>query len=193
MSQAPPRTTPSPRAALVVVTLAILLLVTFGTVSAMLGGSSNSPRQPRRPTGTTLLPVRATAALESIKQPGVPPNNVSDAIYIPTHSHVISEHTSRAGLGLFHATVRFQVQASELEVIDFFKKVMPQAGWRVENVGPPHNGGGIEVLGQIAGSDGWYWQIGAIVAPTTFQTASGGALNGMTPFTIELYQQNDPD
>lgn len=193
MNPSPPRTTPSPRAALLVVLLAVLLLVAFGTLSAVLGGNSQPSSHLRAPTGTTLVPVKASSALRSISRTGVPPANVSNAIFIPSHSRLVSSQGPSIGVGLFQATVHFQVPASELDVISFFKKAMPEAGWRIESVGPPSNGSGIEILGQIAGSDGWYWQMGATVAPTTFPTSYSSRGNGLTAFTLELYQQNDPD
>jgi hypothetical protein len=57
----------------------------------------------------------------------------------------------------------------------------------------PVRPGTIEVLGQRAGSDGYYWQIGAVVAPTTFPSSGPGAKTGLTEFEVRLFQVSDSE
>ena len=47
------------------------------------------------------------------------------------------------------------------------------------------------MLGKLAGTDGYYWEMGATISPTTFGT--GAPARGMTNFTIRLFQQSDDE
>ena len=47
------------------------------------------------------------------------------------------------------------------------------------------------MLGKLAGTDGYYWQMGAIISPTTF--GQGAPPAGWTNFTIRLFQQSDDE
>ena len=51
--------------------------------------------------------------------------------------------------------------------------------------------GALEVLGKLAGSDGYYWDMGATVRATTF--SPGGPARGVTHFTVRLFQEQDAD
>ena len=50
---------------------------------------------------------------------------------------------------------------------------MKSQGWQIVDQGAARNDpGALEVLGKLAGSDGYYWEMGATVNATTFP--SGG-------------------
>ena len=58
-------------------------------------------------------------------------------------------------------------------------------------MGPPRNANGsVEVLAEKAGDDGWYWEAGAVVSPTTFPTGHGARAES-TDFTLRLFQVSD--
>ena len=52
-----------------------------------------------------------------------------------------------------------------------------------------HDPGALEVLGKIAGSDGYYWEMGAKVSSTTF--GAGAPPGGWTHFSITIFQIED--
>ena len=52
-----------------------------------------------------------------------------------------------------------------------------------------NNPGALEVLGKLAGSDGYYWEMGAVIPPTTF--SAGGPAHGQTDYTVRLFQVSD--
>ena len=54
---------------------------------------------------------------------------------------------------------------------------------------PPTDPGSLEVLGKLAGTDGYYWEMGAVIAPTVFRP--GGPPRGQTDFIIRLLQEGD--
>ena len=56
---------------------------------------------------------------------------------------------------------------------------------------PDHDPGALEVLGKKAGSDGFFWEMGAVVSATTFGADAPPA--GQTDFTVRLFQVPDPD
>ncbi len=67
---------------------------------------------------------------------------------------------------------------------------MKLRGWQVFDRGPAaHNPGAFEILGKLAGSDGYYWEMGATISPTSFRP--GGPPRGQTDFTIRLLQLGD--
>jgi len=77
-------------------------------------------------------------------------------------------------------------------VENFYSKVLKKQGWQIISTGPAdHHPGALEVLGKKAGSDGFYWEVGAVVSATTFGANAPAA--GSTSFSLELYQQPDPD
>jgi hypothetical protein len=122
-----------------------------------------------------------------ISRGGVPPANVVNAVVIPAGS-VRTSHQDNAGGGQYDRQVHFRSAASQGALIGFFPAALKQQGWQIFSRGPaPHQPGTTEVLGKLAGSDGYYWEIGALVAPTSF--AGGGS--GSTDFTIRLFQVGD--
>jgi len=69
---------------------------------------------------------------------------------------------------------------------------MKLQGWQVSDQGAARNDpGALEVLGKLAGTDGYYWDMGATIDATTF--TPGGPARGVTHFTVRLYQESDSD
>ena len=202
--QPPPRPGPGLRPAMVVIGLAALILVLLA-VSAVITGGGNAARKgpppsasPTKVRGSSLLAVPAGKLLRSIESPGLPPNNIVRSVYVPEGSVLVSAGRTVAGSSQYDQQVVLSVDASQAAVIGFFRAVLPARNWSVFSTGPalrrPRT---IEVLAKQAGDDGWYWEIGALVTPTTFgsagPTAAAGpaAATGTTRFTIRLYQISD--
>jgi hypothetical protein len=205
------RRPPSVRPALVVVGVAALILALFGIGAVLTGGSqpgrattTRSVPKGRTPVaGTSLLAAPAAQALRPVRQPGTPPANIADALALPAGARRVS-YTASPSITLFDASERFTVGASQAAVIAFYKAELPALKWRLTSVGPARNDPqATEVLAQKAGTDGWYWEVGVVVSPTVFPSATpaaapprggssgGAAATGTTPFLLELYQVND--
>ncbi len=192
----PPRRNTSLRPALVVAGIAVVLLILFGVGSALSGGGGSTP--PRSTvhlgpvTGTSLRAVAATRALAPIEQAGEPPANVVAAIVIPQGATRVGVANNSLSAGDFDEQVTFSVHASEASVFAFYRTEMRSAGWHIESSGPSAQQPGLEVLGQLAGSDGFYWEMGALVSPSTFVGTSSvrapGASDDLTRFTIRVFQ-----
>jgi hypothetical protein len=190
--QAPPKGYPGIRPALFVAGLAVVLVVVFA-VGELLTSRPGHQVQPRAPgatavRGSPLLAVPANHLLAPILQPGEPPPDIVNAVVLPQGVTALS-HRNNAGADQFDAQMDFHSAANQGALVGFFRATMARDGWRIFSTGPAfHLPGGVEVLGQKAGSDGWYWQMGAIVAPTTFTKGSTG---DATRLTVRLFQVPD--
>ena len=124
---------------------------------------------------------------------GEPPSNIINAVTVPVGSIRISHQNNAAGAGQFDAQVTLRSTDSQGALLAFSRRPCIQEGWQVFDKGPAANDpGALEVLGKLAGTDGYYWEIGATIQPTTFGHGArrGG---GRTDFTIRLLQQSDDE
>ena len=195
-----PRRPPTPggvsmRPAMIVVGLAALILVLFVTIAIV---STRSPTPVKRSGGNVLVPgvaLRATPAaglLSPIVVTGEPPANILNAVSLPVGSVRISHLNNAAGAGQFDSQVTFRSGDSQAALLAFYAADMKLQGWQVFDRGAAaNNPGALEVLGKLAGADGYYWEMGVTIPPTTFP--SGGPAHGVTDFTVRLLQQEDPD
>jgi len=193
-----PRRPPKPggismRPAMVVLGIAVLILGAF----VLLGIASPPPPTPVRHTGSasavpgsTLKAEAAAGLLAPIVQAGDPPANIVNAVFVPVGSTRISHQNNSGGLSEYDAQVQFRSNASQAELLTFFASDMKLQGWQVFDRGPAANEANtFEVLGKLAGTDGYYWEMGASIAPTTFP--AGGPAQGQTDFTVRLFQVGD--
>ena len=183
------------RPAMIVIGLAALILVLFVTIAIV---STQSPTPVERSGGTVVVPgvtLRATSAaglLSPIVVAGEPPANILNAVSLPVGSVRISHLNNAAGAGQFDSQVSFRSDDSQAALLAFYAADMKLQGWQVFDRGPAaNNPGALEVLGKLAGSDGYYWEMGVTIPPTTFP--AGGPAHGVTDFTVRLLQQEDPD
>ncbi|MGH9108069.1 MAG: hypothetical protein ACRDY3_01155 [Acidimicrobiales bacterium] len=191
------RSGPGLRPALVVLAVAVVIVALFGVGAVLTGGTGSKGHRPSHPTGgpskvpgTSLRAEPAGRGLSPVVEPGTPPTDIVDALDLPAGSHRLSAHPSRATT-LYNAKVRFSVGANQASVITFFRADLARRHWHVISVGAARgHPGATQVLAQKAGSDGWYWEVGATVAPTEFASSSSGGAE-TTPFTLALFQVND--
>ena len=104
----------------------------------------------------------------------------------------VSHQNNTAGAGQYDAQVTFSSTDSQAALIAFYAADMKSQGWQISDQGAARNNpGALEVLGKLAGSDGYYWEMGATVNATTFP--AGGPPRGTTHFTVRLFQVPDPE
>ena len=185
----------SMRPAMIVVGLAALILVLFITIGIV---STQSPAAVKHSStqvavpGTQLRAVRAAGSLTPIISGGEPPNNIINAVSVPAGSVPDSHESNSAGAGQYDAQVTFSSGSSQAALVAFYAADMKLQGWQISDQGAARNDpGALEVLGKLAGSDGYYWEMGATVNATTFPT--GGPPRGITHFTVRLFQTPDPE
>ncbi|HEX3334336.1 MAG TPA: hypothetical protein VHS57_08335 [Acidimicrobiales bacterium] len=181
------------RPAMVVLGLAVLILAVFVTIGVVF---SQSPTKVHtgsasdKVVGTTLRAVPAAGALAPIVGSGEPPSNILNAVAVPTAS-VRTGHQNNAGQsGQYDSQVELRSTSSQGALLGFFAATMRAQGWQVFDQGPAaNNPGALEVLGKLAGDDGYYWEMGATIKPTSF--GNGAPATGWTTFTVRLLQESD--
>lgn len=192
------------------------LVFGLGLVMALIFGILNVTPDPGTKTidastashavaGSTLRWVEASRALSPIIQAGEPPANIINAVTIPEGAKAVGVIDTSAGASQYDESMRFALSTSQAQLIGFFRTEMKRQGWSITNVGPADGSpGSIEVLGKLAGDDGWYWEQGVVIAPTTFPGSSGSSASATsgasllpsgggdtTNFVLRLYQVDD--
>jgi hypothetical protein len=183
------------RPAMIVFGLAALILVVFITIAIV---TSQAPAPIKHSAaavgvpGVTLRAVPAAGLLAPIVTDGEPPNNILNAVSVPVGSVRISHENNTAGAGQYDEQVTFRSDDSQAALLAFFAADMKLQGWQVSDQGTARNDpGALEVLGKLAGTDGYYWDMGATINATTF--TPGGPARGVTHFTVRLFQESDSD
>jgi hypothetical protein len=142
--------------------------------------------------GTPLRAKPAEHDLKVITVNGQPPGNIINSVSVPEGSTRVSYVNNTAAAQQYDAQIVLTANQSQAAVDTFFKKAMKKQGWKLDGSGPADNDpGGLDVLGMKAGSDGFFWEMGAVVQATTFGANAPAA--GTTSFTVRLFQQPDPD
>jgi hypothetical protein len=181
------------RPAMIVLGLAVLILGLFATLG-LVTSHQNAPVRissaPHTVPGSSLLAVRADHLLSVIVKGGEPPSDIVNAVSVPAGAVRISHQDNSGSAGPYDTQIGLRSGASQGALLTFFAAAMRQQGWQVFDRGPAANDpGAAEVLGKLAGSDGWYWEMGAVIAPTSF--GPGAPAGGETDVTIRLFQQPD--
>jgi hypothetical protein len=190
----PPRSGYSLHLAMIVPGIGVLILGLFIGAEFL---TSNPVQQPRTSAhsfhvpGTPLVAVPAIHALKVITVAGQPPANIVNAASIPQGARRTSFENNSASAQEYDAQITLQIDQSQAAVENFYSKDLKKQGWQIFSTGPAlHVTNGLEVLAKKAGSDGFYWELGAVISPTTFGANAPAA--GSTSFNLELVQQPDP-
>lgn len=185
----------SMRPAMIVFGLAALILVVFITIAIVTSQAPTPIKHSGAAVGVPGVALRAVPAaglLSPIVTEGEPPNNILNAVSIPVGSVRTSHEDNTAGAGQYDEQVTFRSDDSQAALLTFFAADMKLQGWQVSDQGAARNDpGALEVLGKLAGTDGYYWDMGATIDATTF--TPGGPARGVTHFTVRLFQENDSD
>ncbi|MGH9017841.1 MAG: hypothetical protein ACRDY1_08865 [Acidimicrobiales bacterium] len=185
---------PSTRQAFVVLGIAFLVLLGGGIAAALTSSGSAAPpatRSLRTAAGATITAVPGGHALAVIVTAGSPPGDILDAVALPRGAAVTAGSARDNGIGLYDHSLSFSIGQAEQRVIDFFRAEMPALKWQVVSQGPPpHGTPGFRIVGQHPGSDGYEWEMGVTVAPTTFTTSAAKPAD-TTSFTIRLFAVTD--
>jgi hypothetical protein len=180
------------RPAMTVLILAVVILgvfVTIGILTSQHPATIRSQAGAGRVPGSSLRAEGAAGALSVISHGGEPPANIVNAVVLPAGSVRVGHQDNGAG-GQYDQQVTFRSTASQGALVTFFAAALRQQGWQIFDRGPAaHAPGTTEVLAKLAGSDGYYWEVGALVRPTTF--GRGAPATGETDFTVRLFQVND--
>lgn len=185
---------PSARPALIPVGIAALVLLVGGIGAALTSSGSAQPApKTSLPTvrGAGIKAVPGERSLAPIITSGEPPRDILNVVPLPEHSSVKSGSAANNTVGLYDHSLSFSVDDPEQKVIVFYRAELKALKWQLVGQGPPpHGAAGYQIVGQHPSSDGYEWEIGVTVSPTTFGSGSNGAVE-TTPFTVRLFAVTD--
>jgi hypothetical protein len=207
---------PSTKPALIVVGLTVVLFL-IGIGLELASGSQSRPTpSPARITtarGAVLRAVPARPLLKAIVSAGEPPDDLLDALAVPAGSTPVPSSAINRGVEAYDQSLRFEVSATQQDVITFFRAELPALHWARLSQGPTGSAGTqYLILEQHPASDGHEWDLGVTVAPTFFAaqvpassapgagtpsaTTRGGPVgpgSGTTSYTLRLFSVSDQD
>jgi hypothetical protein len=185
---------PSTKPALIVLGLMAFLFV-LGVVLEILSGHQSRPLP--APTsiatapGAVLHAVPARPLLKAIVIPGQPPDDLLNALAVPQAAAPVASSAVDRGVELYDRSLRFEVPATQHDVIAFFRAELPALHWRQLSQGPAGKvPGGYQILDRHPASDGHEWEVGVTVDPTFFPSGASGG-RGVTDFTLRLFSVSD--
>ncbi len=173
--------------ALIVVAIALVILIGGITASALAGGgpATLSLTSVRLADGTVVHLEPAADALRPIEQEGNPPSDILAALAVPKGTTTTGSLNTDQNTTQYDRTVNFTSTMNAYQVQDFYRVLFSRLGWKVvSNGSDTYQTGSSEVLAKKGSSDGYYWEAGVVVSPTT------GA--GVTPFTLRVFEVPDP-
>jgi hypothetical protein len=173
--------------ALIVLGLAVVILL-GGVAAAALTSSTNPTFTIRHVTladGTTVALVPAADALHAIVNNGEPPDDIIGNLGIARESKVTGVINSDQHTAQFDRTVKLTSQLAQSQVAEAYRRMLAAAGWKVifQGAAPQAAVGSTEVLATHGSGDGFYWETGVVVSPTTAA--------GATPYSVEIFETPD--
>lgn len=173
--------------ALIVLGLAVVILL-GGVAAAALTSASNPSFAVRRLTlgdGTTVNLVPAAGKLHAIVNNGEPPNDIIGNLGVLGGSTVIGVVNSDRHTAQFDRTAKLTSQLAQPQISEAYRRMLAAVGWKVvyEGAAPQGAAGATEVLAKLGSGDGFYWEVGVVVSPTT--------PTGATPYSIEMLETPD--
>jgi hypothetical protein len=176
--------------AVIVLAIAVFILVGGVVASAVFtsGTSKLTLASITIPDGTVVHLTPATTALKPVID-SQPPSDILAALAVPAKSIERRFVNTDQNLTQYDRSVSFTSGLGSDQLVAFYQTLLPKLGWKVSATAadpaatvPP---GTIEVLATKGSQDGFYWEVGAVVSPSTSA--------GNTPFTLDLYEQADRD
>jgi len=186
---------PSTRPALIVMGVALVVLL-GGGIGAVLthGATSTAPTRtgPRTVAGAGITAVSATTALRAIEVSGQPPGDIVAALVLPKGATVQAGSAENDGIGLYDRSLSFAVPVVQSKVIEFFRAELRGYRWQLVSQGPAGDDPGYRIVGQHPSGDGYEWETGVTVEPTTFGAGTVAA-GTSTAFTLRIFAVTDED
>ena len=173
--------------ALIVLGLAAFLLIGGVVASAVSSGSDPTftVRKVTLADGTTVALAPASAKLHAIVSNDEPPADILGNLGVPKESVVTGVLNSDQNAAQFDRTVDLTSRLAQDQVISTYSKLLTAVGWKVIYTGsaPQGRAGSTEVLAKRGSGDGFYWETGVVVSPTT--------PTGTTPYSVEVLETPD--
>jgi hypothetical protein len=173
--------------ALIVLGLAVFLLI-GGVVASAISSGSNPTFTLRKVVlsdGTTVALAPATTRLHAIVSNDEPPADIIGNLGVLKGSTVTGVVNTDQHAAQFDRTVQLRSQLSQEQVVEAYTRMLRGVGWQViySGAAPQGAAGSTEVLAKRGSGDGFYWETGVVVSPTTPA--------GVTPYSIEVLETPD--
>jgi hypothetical protein len=173
--------------ALIVLGIAVFIVVLGVVASAVDSGGAPvlSLHSVTIADDTVVQLTPATTAMKSIVTAGQPPADVIGNLAVPAGSTITGTVDTDQNQVQYDRTVNFRNGLSTDQVVSVFRTALPKLHWQVIYVGSSaaHLTQGTEVLAKKGSGDGYYWEVGVVVSPTTSA--------GVTPYSVELLEIPD--
>jgi hypothetical protein len=173
--------------AVIVLAIALVILIGGITASALATGGSTTLKlqSVTLADGTVVHLEPATQALKPIMGNGDPPADILAALAVPAIAKTTGSLNTDQDTTQFDRTVDFTSTLPAFRVLDFYQVLFKQLGWKlIGNAPDSYQAGSTQLLAEKGSNDGFYWEVGAVVSPTTSA--------GVTPFTLRLFEVPDP-
>lgn len=158
--------------------VAVLTLLVFGFLNLVASPRTTTTTQPVIFGG---LSVGRTTIFNTWTASGVVPANVASALIVPRGARLLSTVAVGGGQDAFDREDRLVVAAPRSRLLGFYRTHLLASGWTVISTSGTA-GGGVELLFQKGGTDGFYWEAGVVAAAPSART---------TPYTLRLFQVAD--
>jgi hypothetical protein len=191
---------PSTKPALVVLGLTMVLFVVGIALELASGNQSRpvpAPTSIATARGAVLHAVAARPLLHAVVTTDQPPDDLLNALAVPEGAAPVPNSATNRGVELYDRSIRFEVPATEQDVISFFRAQLPALHWHRLSEGPAAKVPGYLILEQHPASDGHEWEIGVTISPTVFGpspapgTPTTVPTTGTTSFTLRLFAVSD--
>ena len=173
--------------AFIVLGLAVVILIGGVVASAISSGSDPTfvLRKVTLSDGTPVALAPATSKLHAIISNDEPPADIIGNLGILKASTVTGVLNSDQNASQFDRTVDLHSELAQGQVNEAYALMLKHVGWQVIYNGPAPQGvsGTTEVLAKRGSGDGFYWETGIVVSPTTPA--------GVTPYSVEVFETPD--
>ncbi|HXA33398.1 MAG TPA: hypothetical protein VNV87_14170 [Acidimicrobiales bacterium] len=173
--------------AVIVLVIALVIVIGGITASALTSGTLTTLKvqSVTLSDGTVVHLEPGTQALKPIAGNGEPPADILAAVAVPAGATTTGSLNSDQNTTQFDRTVNFTSTLPAFRVHDFYQALFKQLGWKLIGNGPDtYQAGSTQLLAEKGSNDGFYWEAGVVVSPTTSA--------GVTPFTLRLFEVADP-
>ncbi len=134
----------------------------------------------------------AAAILRHVAEPGEPPSDVVTDLRVPAGSTYEGDRVADKGVDQFNRSVTFAVPAPQREVERFYLRELARAHWQLQYDG--RTAGGVELLAQQNGNDGYAWGVAVDVTsvnPTLTPALAGSSSTASSKVVMTVYQVED--
>ncbi len=188
---------PSTRPAAIVFGI-ILAIFVLGFVADDLTSAHHSAAAHHRLAATAvpdtggLVAEPSSDVLHPILSADEPPADIVSALVVPKGTEVVPHTAAQLGLGSYDATIKVVFPAPEQEAITFVRTELAAGSWAKVSAGA--SGSDYLFVDEHPGSDGYEWELGVTLSPTTYSSPVAGMsvpATGVTPVKLRLFAISD--